>query len=80
MSCILIAFCHEFIVSSPPSLPIDSESTDDPVIVCYAKDPFLSAKQPGKQTPLTHAYIAYSLSLLLALDFAIVITLSYSDA
>jgi hypothetical protein len=44
------------------------------------EDPFLSAKQPGKQPPLMHAYITYSFSLLLALEIAAVIVLSYSDA
>ena len=74
----MIAFvCFVFICFLPLFSPIDSESADDPVIVCYAEDPFLSAKQPGKQTPLTHAYITYSFSLLLALEIAIAIVLSY---
>ena len=33
-------------------------------------DPAFAAEQPGKQTPLTHAYITYSFPLLLALEIA----------
>ena len=40
----------------------------------------LSTELLGKQPPLTHAYITYSLSLLLALEFVTAIVLSYSDA
>jgi hypothetical protein len=43
-------------------------------------DQAFTAELPGKQPPLTHAYITYSLFPLLALEFATVIVLSYSDA
>ena len=69
-----------FIVSSPSSSPIAPETdaaqeTDD-----TSDDPSFAAELLGKQPPLTHAYITYSLSLLLALEFATAIVLSYSDA
>ena len=68
--------CHEFIVSSPPSLSIDAETDAVAAEFDYTPDeqptddqPLL-AELPGKKTPLTHAYIAYSFSLMLALEFA----------
>ena len=70
----------------PPSLPIDAETAADAAEYDYAPneqpsdDQPLSAELPGKQPPLTHAYITYSLFLLLALEIAAAIVLSYSDA
>ena len=52
-----------------------AQETDD-----TTDDPAFAAEQPGKQNPLDHSYIAYSFSLLLALEFAAAIVLSYSDA
>jgi hypothetical protein len=69
-----------FIGFFPLLSPVDSETADDPVIVRYVEDPCLSAELPGKQSPLEHAYITYSFSLLLALEFATVIVCSYSGA
>jgi hypothetical protein len=60
----------------PPSLPIDAETDADAVEYDHAPDEQpsdnqpLSAELPGKQPPLTHAYITYSISLLLALEIA----------
>ena len=55
----------------PPSLSIDAETADDVSVYDYVIDePSLSAEQPGKQTPLTHAYITHYFSLMLALEFA----------
>ena len=64
MSCILIAFAVNLFVSSPPSLPIDLVPADaaaadfdyvpaDQLPV----DPSFATEQPGKQTPLTHAFV-----------------------
>ena len=70
----------------PPSLLIDVETAADAADFDYTPDEQssddqpLSAELPGKQPPLTHAYITYSFFLLLALEFAAVIVLSYSDA
>jgi hypothetical protein len=63
-----------------PFYPIDSETDAAAVIDYVPDDPTFAAEQPGKQTPLTHAYITYSFSLLLALEFATAFVLSYSDA
>ena len=65
----------------PPSLSIDAETANDVVVYDYIVDePSLSTELPGKQNPLDHSYIAYSFSLLLALEFATAIVLSFSDA
>ena len=69
-----------FIVSSPPFSPIASETDASQETDYTADDPAFAAKQPGKQNSLEHAYITYSSSLLLALEIATVIVLSYSDA
>ena len=64
MTCMLIAFAMYLFVSSPPSLPIDLVPADtaaadfdyvpaDQQLV----DPAFAAEQPGKQTPLTHAFV-----------------------
>ena len=59
-----------FIVSSPSYLPLDPE-TDAAPEDCYSvDDPSFAAELPGKQPSLTHAYITYSFSLLLALEIA----------
>jgi hypothetical protein len=69
MSCILIAFTVYLFVSSPPFLSVDLVPADtaaadfdylpdDQQLV----DPSFAAEQPGKQTPLTHAFVTYILS------------------
>ena len=76
-------FAMNLFVSSPPSLSLDLVPADADAPECdYAPefdqpsdDPAFAAEQPGKQTPLTHAYITHSFSLLLAL--AIAATLLY---
>jgi hypothetical protein len=72
MSCIPVAFVAVYLLFlPPPSLPLDPETTDDTVEYDYVVDDQTpSAELPGKQPPLTHAYITYSFSLLLALEFA----------
>ena len=69
-----IAFvCLLFLVSSPAS-PIDPKTVVDLVIEYFTVEGLsLSAELPGKQKPLDHSYIAHSFSLMLALDFAIVV-------
>ena len=68
MSCILIAFVVYLFVSSPPSLSVDLVPADtaaadfDYVPVDQLVDPSFVAEQPGKQTPLTHAFVTYILS------------------
>jgi hypothetical protein len=56
----------------PLFLPVEPE-TDAAAVIDYAPDdqPF-AAEQQGKQNPLEHSDITYSLSLMLALDFATV--------
>ena len=79
MSCIAVAFIAvNLLFLPPPSLPIDVETDAVAAESDYTPDEQptgdqpLSAELPGKQTPLTHAYITYSFSLLLALEiFAI---------
>ena len=73
--CLLYIYCF-----FPLFSPIDPEADATLVIDYVVDEPSLSAKQPGKQTSLMHAYITYSISLMLALEFATVIALSYSDA
>ena len=52
MSCITVAFCRVFIVSSPPSLPIAPEPADDTAVYDdVADDQAPSAELPGKQNP-----------------------------
>ena len=66
-------------VSSPPSLPIDLVPADaaasdfDYVPADQPSvDPTLAAEQPGKQTPLTHAFVTYILSSsCIALEIAV---------
>jgi hypothetical protein len=59
-----------FIVSSPSSYPIAPETDAAQETDYIPDDPSFAAELPGKQPPLTHAYITYSLSLLLALETA----------
>ena len=69
MSCIDVAFCHVFIVSSPPSLSLALESADDVAVYDYvADDQAPSAEQPGKQNPFDHHISPTLLSLILALE------------
>ena len=65
-------FAMDLFVFFFPFFPIVSETVDDALVIdCFTvEDPSFAAKQPGKQNPLEHAYITYSFSLLLALDFA----------
>jgi len=70
MSCMLIAYYREFICFFSPFFPIASETDVAQETDYTAEDLSFAAKQPGKQNPLEHAYITYSISLLLALDFA----------
>jgi hypothetical protein len=63
----LFAFIYCFF---PLFLPIAPETDAAQETDYAAEDPAFAAEQPGKQTPLTHAYITYSFSLLLALEFA----------
>jgi hypothetical protein len=73
-------------VSSPSSLSVEPDTdvapeTDAAPVTGYTPDDqAFTAELPGKQPPLTQAYITYSLFPLLALEFATVIVLSYSDA
>ena len=78
MSCILFAFTVYLFVSSPPSLPVDLVPADTaaadfdyvPADQQLADSTF-AAEQPGKQTPLTHAFVTYILSpSCFALDIA----------
>jgi hypothetical protein len=55
-------YCRVFICFLPLFSSIDPETDDDPMIVYLVEDPLMTAKQPGKQPPLEHAYIAYSFS------------------
>ena len=80
MLCVTL-FAFYLLFLPPPSLSIDAETTDDTAVYDYVVDePSLSAKQPGKPTPLTHAYIAYSFSLMLALEIAAILIYPISDA
>ena len=69
MSCMLIVFAVDLFVSSPPYSPIDLVPADaaaadyDYVPADQPlEDPTFAAEQPGKQTPLTHAFVTYILS------------------
>ena len=69
MSCILFAIAMIFIVSSPPSLPVDLVPADDSVGYDYSVDdqvPF--AEQPASKTPLSIIYRPTLFSLILALE------------
>ena len=48
-----------FICFSSPLLPVDPGVALGPDTDYFPEDPFLSAEQPGKQTPLDHSYIAH---------------------
>ena len=80
MSFICVAlFAVYLLFLPPPSLSIDAETDADAVDYDYAPDEqpsddqTPSAELPGKQPPLTHAYITYSLFPLLALEIAAVL-------
>ena len=67
-----------YLLFLPPYFSLVDSKTDAAQETDYIPDdPSFSAEQPGKQTPLTHAYIAYSFSLMLALEIAATIVLSY---
>ena len=76
----MIAFVACIYCFFSPFSPIASETDAAQETDYTADDPAFAAKQPGKQNPLDHSYIAYSFSLMLALYFATVIACSYSDA
>ena len=73
---VLHMFAVYLSVSSPSSLSVEPDTdaapeTDaTPVIGYTPDDQVFAAELPGKQPPLTHAYITYSFSLLLALEIA----------
>ena len=75
MSCISVAFVAMYLLFLPPlSLPIDPETADDTAEYDYVVDDQTpSAELPGKQNPLDHPDIAYSFSLLLALELLLLI-------
>ena len=78
MPCIPVAFCHVFIVSSPPSLSIDLDVAEYDYV---AADQVLSAEQPGKQNPLEHNISPTLFFLILALEMPCYCSDStYSDA
>jgi hypothetical protein len=64
---VLHMFAVYLSVSSPSSLSVEPdtdvapETDDTPVIGYTPDDPSLAAELPGRQPPLEHAYIAYSL-------------------
>ena len=80
MSCIVLHLFACIYCFFPLFSPVASE-TDAAAEYYYATDdqPFV-AEQQGKQNPLDHSDITYSLSLMFALDFATVLASSYSDA
>ena len=71
--------CFVFIVF-PLFSPVDPEADAAPEYDCATDVQPLSADLPSKQSPLDHSYIAYSFSLMLALEFATIFVSSYSDA
>ena len=62
-----------FIVSSPSSYPVDPKADAALETDYTVDDPSFVAELPGKQPPLTHAYITYSFSLLLALELLLLL-------
>ena len=73
MLCLLYIYCF-----FPLSSPVDPETDAAPVIDYVDDDPSLP-EQPGKPPLWSSRYRPFH-SLMLALDFAIVIVCSYSDA
>jgi hypothetical protein len=73
---VLHMFAMYLSVSFPSSLSVDPgtdvvpETDAAPEIDDPTDDPAFAAEQPNKNPPFEHAYIAYSFSLLLALEFA----------
>ena len=66
-------FAEYLFLFSPVYFSVDPEP---PVVQEYSyvpKDQYPSAELPGKQPLLDHSEITYSLSLVLALDFAITV-------
>jgi hypothetical protein len=77
-------FVVYLLVSSPSSLSVDHdtnivpEADTSPESDYTVDDPSLAAKLPSKHPPpLEHANIAYSFSLMLALEIAIVTAFLY---
>ena len=74
-TCLLCIYCF-----SPLFSPVDPEIDAAPEYDYTPDVQPISTELPGKQNPLDHSYIAYSFSLVLALEFATVFVSSYSDA
>ena len=65
----LVLHCLLYIYCFFPLFSLVDFETEAAAVIGYVVDePSLSAKQPGKQTPLTHAFVPNSFSLLLALE------------
>ena len=75
MTCICAALSAVYLLFlPPPSLPIDPETADDTAEYDYViDDQTPSAELPGKQNPLDHPDIAYSFSLMLALELLLLL-------
>ena len=75
MSCISVAFVAVYLLFlPPPSLSIDLETTDGNAEYDYVVDDQTpSTELPSKQKPLDHPDIAYSFSLLLALELLLLL-------
>ena len=80
MSCIVMHMFALYLLFLPPLLFVRHRDRRRPQDCYSVDDPSFAIELPGKQNPLDHSYIAYSFSLLLALEFAAAIVLSYSDA
>ena len=75
--------CCVFIVSSPPSSPVDPASAAGEVLEYdyYVDDPTPTVELPGKQNPFPSPRYRLSVYIILALGIAVVATLSsYSAA
>ena len=58
LHCVAFVVLIIYLFSSPSSLPVDPGAELGPVTDYFPEDPYLSAEQPGKQTPFDHSYIA----------------------
>ena len=79
----MIAFLAVYLfVSSPPFFPVDPETADDALEIDYftVGDSFSFAEQPGKQNPLDHSDIAYSILSYACIRNYCCYCLSYSAA
>jgi hypothetical protein len=66
----VIAFVCLYLLFLPPPFLIDPEIDAAPETDYTADDPAFATEQPGKHPPFEHADIAYSFSLMLALEIA----------